>query len=840
MGASGAMGHPGQARPRLSGRVGCAVAALFCLPALGAPPALPEPPPVKGAAGRVIQYEEAPSGRILYKEEGGVTMRPVAPAVPGSRRDPLPPIDARLEATRPTAVATKKPVPVAATKKPPELPAVARAPRPPTWGERVDAAIDRRDSAALLALASGSDAAIACASPYRAWAIARAQDESGDRVAATGTLDRVAGCEDERTRLSTLEIARAIVDGETLARWMAREVPAARTPEASRRYDQLAYTLALERHQASRAPAGERARALDREAGAGIVAYRDAAAATGLGWLWLESGDPASAALWFGRANTWAPGTEEAVRGLAYAALRERRFDEAMQLAASLPREVEDRAKIEREAWLGLADRAYNFDRYAQALEYFERAASTGPLPRYAQSMQAWSYVRLGNKDEGARRFAALYRESPDRPTAEGILAAVDQRTMIDADLAATEPLSGLLRAERAIAAFSARRYIAAAALDPARYGNAGGYGAPQASIFAGHREKTGDDGLSRLKPHTVVVAEAGMRVGEEAALRVRIDSGRLEAGRPAPTSLLGSAPIGAAPVAFEETRADVDAGRVTLRWEREIAVTASAGVVSADAGLARQAVGGIEFEATPEWGQLAGALTREPVRESVLSYVGMRDPYGGPSWGRVARTSVSGRVLALKNAPWSIGAAARVSRLTGVNVQSNTQQNAEISAGYDFGLPGFAYSAASVSLGGDRYERNLGGFTTGHGGYFSPQRYRRAGAAIDFMTADDRQWLVRGRASAGLISKSVDEAPVLPLSPDGRVYPATPKERGHDASVQVAGVLRVSPHVQLAGGISRSTSPQWGETIAFLQVRVLFEPRRSVVSADLPAPRVD
>jgi len=46
----------------------------------------------KGATGAVTQYQEAAGGRILYLEEKGGILVPVAPAVPGSRRDDLPPV----------------------------------------------------------------------------------------------------------------------------------------------------------------------------------------------------------------------------------------------------------------------------------------------------------------------------------------------------------------------------------------------------------------------------------------------------------------------------------------------------------------------------------------------------------------------------------------------------------------------------------------------------------------------------------------------------------------------------------------------------------------------------
>jgi len=45
----------------------------------------------KGATGSVTHFQEKAGGRILYLEEKGSLLTPVAPPVPGSRREDLPP-----------------------------------------------------------------------------------------------------------------------------------------------------------------------------------------------------------------------------------------------------------------------------------------------------------------------------------------------------------------------------------------------------------------------------------------------------------------------------------------------------------------------------------------------------------------------------------------------------------------------------------------------------------------------------------------------------------------------------------------------------------------------------
>lgn len=547
--------------------------------------------------------------------------------------------------------------------------------------------------------------------------------------------------------------------------------------------ERAAYAQALTRHATSTAPAAERARALAIEGGPAIVAYRDAAVATMLGWQWLEGGDPASAALWFGRARAWAPESEEAMRGAAYAALRERRFEDALAAAQALPEAIE----------------------------------AKGTLLREAQSGIAWTDLRLGRRDAAEARFATLYRAGRDRESAQGLLAANSLRTRIDADLAQTEPLATLLLAERGESAFRARRFLEAGHADPARYGDVGAAGARQAALLGAWREKTGADTGEGLRTRTAPAVEVSARISPEAALGARVERIALEAG---------------------PHRANITESRLTLRWERELAVSASLGAATAADGLKAHAIGGVEASLSPAWGQATLALSREPVRESLWSHAGRAAP-GQPAAGRVARTGATARVLNLQMSPWSAGLSLKIAHLDGVNVQSNRHVGADAAVGYDLALPGFAYSALSATVGIERYRHNLSRFTFGHGGYFSPQRFRRAGLAFDFMTEEGGPWMVRGRVAAGRFDKVESDAPVFPLAPDGTFLPGN-RDRGHDGSLQIAGAIRLSPHWQLGAGFARSLSPQFAEKLAYVQLRGHLEPRRGVVSADLPIARVE
>ena len=729
------------------------VPGLACMLAYAAA-AGPEPPPKAAGSGPVLEFDESPSSRVLYIQESGGLMAPIAKPLPGNVRSPLPPLPGRD--------------------------AKASTPRPPTTHKDPAAGKARLDKALA---APRTPAAVA---PAPAAAVPLAKSEEDLR------LDR------------------------------------------RREYDALVARLATE----ASTPA-ERARRITEATGPLIVSYQDVSTAVRLGWLWLEGKDPASAVQWFQRARTWRAGDEEATRGLAFATLAERNYAAALALADEMPVDSTVGANVRREAWIGIGQREYGAEHYRGAIDAFDRAAASGELPRYVRLLRAWSRLKMGDKANAAADFAILYRESPDLESAQGVIAAAPSGALPANTLAAsTEPLTSMLRARAGEAAFRSHRYLEARSLDPARWSSLGSPGVLAATGAVGRREKTGEGGLGKLKADIAPGGGISVPAGEYAAVSVSTDRVRLDASERAPNALVGTAPAGVSlPASGMPVRAAVRETTLNLQMEREITLVASAGSGVRGGAVGARPVGSVAVFATPAWGQADARAFVEPVRESILSWAGMADPHGGPAWGGVRRLGVEARALYLGFSPYSAGLHARTERLVGTRVAGNERRAFDASIGRDLGLSGFAYSSLGLTVGVDAYNRNLSHYTVGHGGYFSPQSYRKAGVAFDFMTEEGKRWLVRGRAATARNWKHEDASALFPLDPDGRIYQGS-RSKGHEASIRVGVVAQVSPRVQVGLAIGRSISPQSSEKVALLEVRVLFDPRRGVVSADLPAAR--
>ena len=180
------------------------------------------------------------------------------------------------------------------------------------------------------------------------------------------------------------------------------------------------------------------------------------------------------------------------------------------------------------------------------------------------------------------------------------------------------------------------------------------------------------------------------------------------------------------------------------------------------------QLVGGIGYR-----GQAGDSLTwsaeasRRAVTDSVLSFAGVEDPRTGLQWGgvtatgaKVAATVDNGLLGGYASLAWH--------RLEGENVAANDRQELGLGV-YVHALETANQSlTAGLNLSAMRYDRNLSGFTYGHGGYFSPQQYVDLGLPVHWngRSAGRRlAWQVDG--SVGVQHFEVDPAPYFPDDPE-------------------------------------------------------------------------
>ena len=170
--------------------------------------------------------------------------------------------------------------------------------------------------------------------------------------------------------------------------------------------------------------------------------------------------------------------------------------------------------------------------------------------------------------------------------------------------------------------------------------------------------------------------------------------------------------------------------------------------------------LGGLRFR--PFGGPFTFMAVRDSVKDSLLSYAGVRDPGTGVIWGGVVSNTGTLQVEHKNRRAGGYGTVG-FSYITGKNVPNNWNGFANL--GF------FVVVAKGLSIGvngtGMHYDKNLSFFSLGQGGYFSPQQYGLASIPIDWFSRHKR-FEYELRVSGGAQYISQDSSPFFPARING------------------------------------------------------------------------
>ncbi|WP_168381013.1 cellulose synthase complex outer membrane protein BcsC [Modicisalibacter radicis] len=134
--------------------------------------------------------------------------------------------------------------------------------------------------------------------------------------------------------------------------------------------------------------------------------------------------------------------------------------------------------------------------------------------------------------------------------------------------------------------------------------------------------------------------------------------------------------------------------------------------------------VGGVQYsgDAGPLW--LTATLSRRALDDSLLAFAGARDPRTGTTWGGIRATGASLGLGYDQGGPNGVWSNLGVHHLDGENVPDNTR--VQLMGGVYRKLINEEHRRLSIGVSGlaMHYSRELGGYSLGQGGYYSPQRY--------------------------------------------------------------------------------------------------------------------
>ena len=575
------------------------------------------------------------------------------------------------------------------------------------------------------------------------------------------------------------------------------------------------------------------------------------------GWMFLEA-DPSRAAGFFRRATVH-DGGSDAWRGLSMAALAIGDHAGARSAIAQAG-DVEDykgflarvdldeaRQLRQRGDWLlsaELADRAARLDPAltddaeitsggalldASAMAYdlgdFETA---GMLARKARGYRAaqraaemrigWIDLQAGQAERAAATFSRLYLAAPDAESAEGFALAAQKAGKLDSAAAIARavggPLAEKVDAQYASAAFYQGDYLTAKALAPNTYEALEGVDHTLYRQTLSVRQQDGTRGENRMTGYASTTSVEVMRGASryEAGLTLyRIDTG--EAG---------------------------GAGRETfaapmLGWSREgkTSLAARVGLIPVGGG-ADPAIAG-EAAAMRRFGKHSGEarVFVRPRTDSLLAFAGDTRPNAALS-GRVME--MGARVLGRLDIGGGRALQADLSaaQFDGQNTDSNAMVSAGFSASQSIAASGFDYLVTGPFYQYQSYDQNTNFFSAGHGGYFSPQQFHRAGWSLNARTEPLKDWIVKLDGAMAFESVREEAAREFPLLSEPGALIGGGTSSGAAGSLDLAMARRIGPEVIVSANIAVTASKAFEDLRAGIGIVWVPGGRAALVPSDL------
>lgn len=334
---------------------------------------------------------------------------------------------------------------------------------------------------------------------------------------------------------------------------------------------------------------------------------------------------------------------------------------------------------------------------------------------------------------------------------------------------------------------------------------------------------RDGTPGLSRLNANTTMVQlDYPIRQGKGFVRmdHVRMNAGRLEADADGIyRGSFGSCSFSAssAPGGWQPS-SDCKSGLSQRAQGTSVAVGWQGERLSFDLGTTplgfpvENWTGGISY--TGKWGLTGWRVTasRRPMSNSLLSFAGARDPGTGVTWGGVM---AAGGALSLS---WDQGEANGVwadishHRLTGQNVADN--HRTRLMGGYYRRLINTDNERLSVgvNLMYWRYHKDLGDYTLGHGGYYSPRRYTSVSLPVGYARRTANwSFLLEGSVSRSF----------------ARSGSSTESGSSQGTGYRLAGFVerRLSNHWVAGAGLDWRHSQNYSPSHFMLYLRYSFEP---------------
>lgn len=572
-----------------------------------------------------------------------------------------------------------------------------------------------------------------------------------------------------------------------------------------------------------------------------IESERNSPLASAVGWSLYNDNHIESAKQYFLAALGYSETNYEAAYGLALCLMRQNQYEQAEQVARWRLAEYPQMASVLGDIDNARAVQAYERGDYSRTISLYEQVKRYRPLSRNEQIVLAWCYFHQRDEARATAEFERLYREQPDSYSAQGLYASLArQKKWSELETLARTvggPIEPLYQRYVGQRYYEAGLYANALRTLPPNFKESHGlegYTSDSAHLLAFGRHRSGDSGLSRLTEFRGLIG-GSMWIWDTSKFTFNVSMISLFAGSLPDNADVGTVPFRGStryrhtPITSYDALFDF-----RLAWETEgfYSPFASIGITPAGAIVSPTVIGNLGVKGVQDWGVWAIEVFRDPKKESILSYVGIRDPYTGKAWGRVVENGARASVYVPFRENWAVSGTILGGFLEGENVESNGHFLVNGNLAYDFKNPNFEYLTLGPSITYEGYSENLSYFTYGQGGYFSPQYWLRGTVGSQFQTHQGRRFLVRGSAAVGVQTYNQQETPFFPLSDSRETFSQT-QDTTYTAYVDVSGAVMLSDYFLLGGQALFNRTGDYTEGWAGLYLRCFFERRQGIFATD-------
>jgi tetratricopeptide (TPR) repeat protein len=343
---------------------------------------------------------------------------------------------------------------------------------------------------------------------------------------------------------------------------------------------------------------------------------------------------------------------------------------------------------------------------------------------------------------------------------------------------------------------------------------------------------RSGQAGLDQLSAYSAEIESSAM-LGPDARLSVITEPVLLDAGTATGTSTLRQGTLAATATPGAQTASGIG-GELQLRTAN---FGASLGYTPYNF-LISNVTGAVLVH--PASGHFTLTLSRQPVKDTQLSYAGLRDAgsegplSAGNVWGGVI-SDAGALQIASGNAVqgWYIQGGGQY--LTGYHVPDNKRFDGDAGAYWKV-WQNAEYGSVTVGANffGMHYDKNLRYFTYGQGGYFSPSAYLLGNVPVTVNGHYGARTHYQVVGSLGVQAFSEDSTAYFPLDLATQIAQGNPYYPGqtsvggnYDLQAQVA--YAITDHWFVGGYLDANNSRDYVSTQGGFSVHYMFRPQPSL-----------